>query len=138
MLLKSSSIKAEYGDSHFTDVKADMWYVDYVATAYKLGIINGKTENLFGINENMTREDLAVMLNNTISSLELTLPGNKSVTLTDEDEISDYAKEAVGNLCSYGVINGKENGNFAPKDFATRAEAAKMLYEYMRSGGMDI
>ncbi len=138
MLMNASGIKVEHDDSHFTDVKTDMWYVDYVVTAYKLGIINGKTDNLFGINENITRQDLAVMLNNTISHLGLTLPNNKSVTLADEDEISDYAKEAVANLCSYGVISGKENGNFAPKDFATRAEAARMLYEYMRSGGMDI
>ena len=28
-----------------------------------------------------------------------------------------------------GIVNGKDNNSFAPKDTCTRAEAAKMIYD---------
>ena len=46
----------------------------------------------------------------------------------DRDDISDYAKESVMLMKRLGVISGNENGEFKPKDFATRAEAAQIIY----------
>ena len=45
----------------------------------------------------------------------------------DEESISDYAKNAVQIMQNVGIISGRDNGNFAPTENATRAEAAKML-----------
>ena len=53
--------------------------------------------------------------------------------ITDENEIAPYAKESVKSLYTAGVINGKEMG-FAPQSNASRAEAAKMMYELWKGG----
>ena len=46
--------------------------------------------------------------------------------------ISDYAKDAVSYLAGAGIINGYDNGNFAPTDNATRAESAVLIYALER------
>jgi hypothetical protein len=48
-------------------------------------------------------------------------------TFPDVDPFSDVGR-AVGKLSDLGIVDGKPNGNFAPKDFVTRAEAAKIMY----------
>ena len=50
------------------------------------------------------------------------------LSFDDADEISDYAKQAVAYLADNGVVNGVDGKNFAPKAFATRAQAAKIIY----------
>ena len=50
------------------------------------------------------------------------------LNFNDKDLLSDYAKEAVAKMVKLGILNGKNDGNFAPKDYCTRAEAAKILY----------
>ena len=47
---------------------------------------------------------------------------------SDSESISDYAKDAVSALAGAKVINGYENGSFAPHDNCTRAQLAKMLF----------
>ena len=51
----------------------------------------------------------------------------------DSNEISDYAKEAVGYLYSKGIISGSE-GRFNPKSNTTRAETATLIYKLLNSG----
>ena len=48
-------------------------------------------------------------------------------TYSDSEKIADYATDAVQNLSAMGIINGRANGEFAPGESMTRAEAAKML-----------
>lgn len=53
----------------------------------------------------------------------------------DEAKISSYAKAAVSEMQQAGVINGivkEEVTIFNPKNNATRAEAAKMIYEIIQ------
>ena len=50
----------------------------------------------------------------------------------DYDNISDYAKEAVGALAAKGIINGVSDTMFAPKATATRAQAAKLVYAIIK------
>ena len=47
---------------------------------------------------------------------------------TDKERIADYASDAVSALSSSGMINGMDDGSFAPLENATRAQAAVMIY----------
>ena len=49
-------------------------------------------------------------------------------SFTDFNDISDYAVSAVKAMSEKGYINGYEDGTFRPKNPATRAETAKILY----------
>ena len=51
--------------------------------------------------------------------------------LSDLDEVSDYAKEAVDFMIRKGAINGID-GEFRPHDYATRAQTAQMLYQIIK------
>ena len=88
-------------------------------------MIQGIGDKMFGIGMPITREDMATILWNGISKKVTAEKGKK---FADDDDISDYAKEAVVMLRRIGIVEGSGNNMFAPKLNATRAEAAAMLY----------
>jgi hypothetical protein len=49
------------------------WYADYVNWAVSLGIVNGYGNGKFGPNDQITREQMAVMVNNFIKVAEAKL-----------------------------------------------------------------
>ena len=54
-------------------------------------------------------------------------PINNRTAFEDERDIAGYAADAVAALQQYGIINGRDNNMFAPKDSVTRAEAAMVI-----------
>ena len=111
-------------DCSFSDVPKDNWAYSYIATAVKRGIITGISENEFGLGKMITRQDIAVII---YRSMEKSNEASE-LDFKDSNDISDYAKEAVSKIKQLGIINGTPEGMFLPKNSATRAEAAKMLY----------
>ena len=57
---------------------------------------------------------------------------NDKTELSDFDDVAEYAQNAVLVMSEKGIINGKGDGKFYPNDYATRAEAAKIIYETMQ------
>lgn len=56
---------------------------------------------------------------------------NDRVTFTDADSISAYAAEAVAEMAGYGIIHGRDTGEFDPKSGTTRAECATVVMNFM-------
>ena len=108
----------------FKDVSKDQWYYDYVKKAYSLGIISGVDETNFGTGQEITREDIAVILYRMSGESY----NGTAVDFIDSEDIADYAKEAVSYMQSAGIINGLGDNSFGPKISANRAMAAKILY----------
>ncbi len=115
---------------NFDDVPKNAWYYGYVASAVKLGIVNGISDSEFGSGKNITREDMAVLLDRAsgISDKFTIRETSEEKSFSDEGLISDYAKDSVKKFVKGGIISGYDNGTFGPKNFATRAEAAKMIF----------
>ncbi len=107
----------------FTDVDADDWHAKYVQTAYDKGIVKGDG-SAFNPNGYITREDITVMI---YRALELS-PTDAEISIIDAYNISDYAYDAIVTLFDMGIMAGDGTGNVYPKDNATRAEAAKLIY----------
>lgn len=128
MLTVAYKLNIENKTAKFTDVNADDWFMPYVAAAFENGIVNGVSDDMFGTGQNITRQDLAVMAYNAAlkNGVEFNTEGVQK--FSDDDKISDYAKTAVYALKSQDIVNGIDGKNFAPRDTATRAEAAKILY----------
>lgn len=116
----------------FEDV-GNEWFREYIERGYKSGIITGVSETRFGVGENITREDMAVIIYRAVkkAGLELNIEIDEKAQLSDMDNVSGYAKEAVEFLVSKGAVKGS-NGNFNPKAYATRAEAAQMIYNVIK------
>lgn len=128
-ILYNKAGKPAAGASTFTDVAAGQWYADAVSWAAAQGVVNGIGNGMFGPNNNITREQLAVMLYRYASSPAVT----GSVTgFNDAGQISSYAKNAMAWATTNGVMNGKGDGRLDPKGLATRAEVAQMMQNYFK------
>lgn len=119
-----------YTSNVFSDVKISDWFCGWVNTAYEKGIISGMDDGSFGAGMNISRQDMCVMLCNAlkIKGVQLT---EGQIPFDDEKEIADYAKTSVGSLFDMNVINGIDDTHFAPNGNATRAQAAKIVYEVL-------
>ena len=112
------------GGGIFTDVAPGAWCAPAITWAAERGIVGGYGNGMFGPNDNITREQLAVMLWRYAGSPAAT---NKELHFNDADEASGYALEALRWAVENGVMSGKGGGSLDPKGLATRAEAAQML-----------
>ena len=117
----------EKGEVSFADVPSDAWYYEYVSAAKNNGIVNGVSQTHFGTGLNITRQDMAVMIYNTMKSVGKSFEKTASSKFDDTEEIKDYAIEAVKQLSAAGIINGRDNNMFVPSGNATRAEAATII-----------
>ena len=115
----------------FDDVEQNQWYYPYVAASFEKGIINGYGDNSFGIGDNITRQDIAVILYNfgKMQGIDFGELTNNDLFL-DED-ISEYAKQAVYLLKNANIVKGVDGMYFNPLGNATRAEAAVMIYRLL-------
>lgn len=114
----------------FTDVPAEEWYYNYVNWGFENGIVKGIDEHTFAPNEKITREQMAVMLNNFAVNTSVAFPeNNPGVSFTDSQLISPWAVEAVNTIVSSGIMGGYPEGDYRPQGNATRAEAATVVYK---------
>lgn len=114
----------------FADVSKERWSYEYIASAYKMGIITGESDTYFGASTNISRQDMAVILERVLKIAGVENNSAKS-DFSDYKEVSGYAKEAVDMLSGLGIVNGMGDGTFAPKQPVTRAQAAKVVYEVL-------
>lgn len=122
-------------DAGFEDVVSGSWYEKYVNGAKAISLISGKDEKTFGVGENITRQDAAVVLFNALKISKPEAVEGISIDelgFADSDSISAYALYAVSVLNKLGVINGDNNGYFNPTANATRAEAAVMINKVLK------
>lgn len=128
IVVNALNIPSAAYSGEFADVSKDAWYASYVSSAKAAGIVAGDG-GYFNPNSPVTRQDMAVMLYRAIKNKELS---EISDVFYDSNDISDYAKEAIFYMYENGIINGRGDGLFVPKGTATRAEAAQMIYKFIK------
>jgi hypothetical protein len=126
MILEALDIETVDGENKFTDVDENAWYVDYIITANELGIVNGLAKTHFGVGSNISRQDMAVLIERVLDYKEFEIEKSEVEPFDDVSEVSDYATDAVSNMKAIGLIQGYNN-NYNPKDNLTRAEAATVI-----------
>ena len=121
-------------ETPFNDVREGMYYTDAVKWAAANSIVSGYGDGRFGPDDNVTREQLAVMLNNFANHIKLSLTKVNSYTgFPDSASISNYATHAVERLFEAGIIGGYPDSTFKPQGNTTRAEFAVMLMRFFES-----
>ena len=131
VLYRLSGDSAPAQAAGFTDVAAGTWYADAVAWAKANGIVSGVSSSQFAPAQSITREQTAAILSRYSAYKGHTLPTG-SADFADRDQISDYAQQAVASMQAAGLIQGRENNRFAPKEKSTRAEVATILMRYVK------
>ena len=102
----------------------DEYYAPYIARAAQNGIVNGYGDGNFGPEDNITREQIAKMTANYITYKTGAAVGGAELSFTDAADISDWAREPIALCVEQGILNGNDDGTFAPQNNATRAETA--------------
>ena len=122
MIVAAMGIEATGTESAFEDCGADDWYTTYVIAATEAGYVKGISENYYGAEELISRQDICTILGRVLTAESETV-----AEFTDADQIADYAAQYVNALVEMGIVNGYEDGSFRPEVNATRAEAAKII-----------
>ena len=116
------------GKCLFADVTDDDWFSPYIGALASKKIVTGVSANTFGCGQNITREEMAVMIGRALSYDGLNFDDNKFVIFEDDSTISDWASYDVSHMAYLGIISGFEDGTFRPHEFATRAMASVMIF----------
>lgn len=134
MLVRALNLENTYAVESFTDVNNTDWFAPYVAAATEEGIIYGRTSSTFAPHEKISRAEMATMISRALKVTQNITDENNSDGIlkqfADEDQIGKSYRQAVAFATSKGLVVGS-NGKFNPKDNATRAEAAVMIYRTM-------
>lgn len=124
----------EYSDV-FPDVEDDIWYTDGILWASSKGIVTGYTDTgLFRPSQNISREQIAVMLHRYAKGLNLDNGVRAEFDkFQDAANVSEYADEAMQWAVGNGIITGKYEGTIIdPQGNATRAECATMISRFLK------
>jgi hypothetical protein len=122
-----------YTTSRFTDVPTGQWYSAAVEWAADKGLVSGYGGGLFGPNDLITREQMAVLLNNYLKYKGITLKKGEYIPFADEKDVSSWAKEAVADMKRYGLMVGVGNNTYAPLDTVNRASVAQVFKNFIES-----
>jgi len=121
----------------FNDVGAGLWYTDAVTWGRANSVVSGLGDGIFAPNENITRQDLAVILDNFATQIGAELPTTRaSSSFGDQTNIATYATSAVDRFYRAGIVSGMPDGSFNPRGTATRAELATMLHRFLEAAGL--
>ena len=87
-----------------------------------LGVVTGVGDDRFDPDGQLSREQAAVMLARLANALGQPLPQYSS-TFADNNQISDWAIQAVGQIQASGIMGGVGDNRFAPQGDYTREQS---------------
>lgn len=104
------------------------WAKSTLARAYARGLVSGDGKGNYAPDQRMSRSEIARLI-----ATGFDLPSaDEEVTFADEDEIPDWAAEAVHKAVAAGVMTGFEDNTFAPDREVSRAELVVMVVKALQ------
>nr|WP_246421617.1 S-layer homology domain-containing protein [Texcoconibacillus texcoconensis] len=110
-------------DTPFTDVASDHWAAPHVSYLYDLNVINGIGNDLFGVDDELTRAQAAAIL---VRHEGGESNPNALDAFEDVDKDHEFAEE-IDIALNEGFFKGVSEDSFAPDASMTRAEMAVLL-----------
>ncbi len=139
IVIRILGLEEQKSSKNFDDVDESMYYYNALAVAKSYGYANGTGGNNFNPEGEISRQDLFVLTHRILVAQNIIKSSgsdNTAVleTFTDNHNISDYAREAIAELISMGLVKGSSN-MINPQGKATRAETAvfvERIYNLMQ------
>ena len=104
----------------FSDVTEEMWFNTAISTIAKLGIVSGRSMDIFDPNAPITRAEFAAICARFDHS-DIEFSGHFS------DVEQHWAKNAIERATALGWVSGYTDQTFRPDNYITRAEAMAMI-----------
>ncbi|PEB52160.1 S-layer protein [Bacillus pseudomycoides] len=121
---ESAAVKAETNSVEFKDVPQGHWAFEAIDSLANVGIIAGYGNGIFGMGDDVTREQVAALISRTFQLEEQDEYENPYGDINENSTM--FPKEILA-LTELGIFQGDEHGNFRPKDTLTRAEMAQVI-----------
>ena len=115
-------------EPRFSDVAADAPYAGAVSWAAENGYINGYNDGRFGVDDNVTRAQLAAILYRAAGS-----PDASGTTRFSDVASAAYYVDAASWAADNSLINGYSDGRFGVGDPVTRQQVAAILWRWAGS-----
>lgn len=118
----------------FVDVNPHVFYGTPANWAFEQGIVAGAGKNaqgreLFMPEQNITRQEMAVMMDRMLNGLlGVTLGPSDALQYPDAALLADWARSAAPTMQYTALIQGRPDGSFDPNGLATRAEAVAVVH----------
>lgn len=122
MLVRALQLQEKESQA-FIDVEEEKWYSKDVRTARAYGLVQGTGENYFKPEQLLSRQEMALMLQNCLKLEDKEEPQ----IFKDHSEIGEVYKEAVYRMKQYEIILGTDEGTFLPLGVANRESATSMM-----------
>ncbi|MFD1953590.1 S-layer homology domain-containing protein [Paenibacillus thailandensis] len=123
ILVRALNLQTEQSGKTFADVEQGKWYSEPIRVASSLGIVNGVSDTKFGVNQMITRGEIATIV---VRAFEASVSfEGETKAFTDVPDY--YAKPFIEKASQAGIVRGATADSFKPFARATRAEAVVML-----------
>ena len=96
-----------------------------VSALWRMGIIDGYEDGYFRPEKKINREEAAKILSGVMKTYSWTEKGENG--FYDNDEIQEWAREAVSVVYNYGVMIGTEENKFLPRGIYTAEQTVITL-----------
>ncbi|MGG2112569.1 S-layer homology domain-containing protein [Lysinibacillus pakistanensis] len=113
----------------FKDIPSDHYAAGAIAFVKERGIMNGDVNGNFRASENITRAQMATVVANF---KQLSIEENVAITFNDTKD--HWAQWIIEANRAAGIINGRQDGSFAPDEHLTRAQAVIMMNRMFERG----
>lgn len=119
------------GDTDFTDVTDDYWSAKAIAWAVNNGVVNGFEDGTFRPDENMTREQMAAILQNFAYQMGLDVSASGDLShFTDIPEGEHWSRDALAWAYAEGLLAGTSDSTMDPAEQASRAQIAVIMMRF--------
>ncbi|MBT2641747.1 S-layer homology domain-containing protein [Bacillus sp. ISL-41] len=108
----------EAAPSGFADV-AGTYYDGYVSVLKEEGILDGKSSKEFGVNDYLTRGQMAKLLSNAYG-----LVSEEEAPFEDKGQWAEF----IDGLYAYGITQGKTEDTFGSSEYIKRGDIAIFLF----------
>ncbi|PRO65825.1 S-layer homology domain-containing protein [Alkalicoccus urumqiensis] len=121
--------------NEFTDVTGSEWFSDELMAVLNYRLVGGYPNNEFRPNETITRQEASVMIQRAMDlvGVEFESDADRSyLDYADSDDVAPYARGSVNIATRSGLMEGRPNNQFAPRDNITRAEITALLDRFLQ------
>ncbi len=124
----------------FPDIEGGEWFIEELMPVIEAGIVRGRDDGTFTINQPVTRQQAAAMISRAMEHIsfdETKLDADASIDVyPDLNRIGGWAQEDVERLLQAGIMSGRDSGNFEPTESMTRAQMAAVLDRLLKFQGL--
>lgn len=106
------------------------WAEPYVALAAERRLVSGYPDGTFRPNDKITREEMASI---AVRALDIQASASSNSGFADANHIAEWARPYVAASHEAGIMQGRGENQFAPKAFATRAEAVAIMLNILEA-----